>query len=1178
MSTPDTTKTNAPTQNGTPKPDTTQPPTLTLEFLPQYLRCYTEERSSPKKAGYAAQKRAEREAEKREARRNRTKMQVDLDSMGYHGKALIFDTETSITMDQTLKVGCYIICGLDTDEKIALSKSKLLTRELLDSKQESGLFYNPKNIDKKELAIITKFCESHNFKLYTTNEFVTKVFYPIVHDAEALCIGHNLKFDISRLATDWGEAKKAYKGGFTFKLCECNTPASQRLYCPDHPPVKVKTLGSGKALYEFGGVADFKKYNKGGKVERTKMSSPKFLDTMTIGKALLGAGVSGSLLNMGKKFKADIIKTDASEHGRITQKYLEYLVNDVEATFALYKKERELYLKHGLSREIWRIYSEASLGKAYLEEMEFPKFMEKHKEVPKDDIGYFMQTYYGGRAGVHYRHKLIESMYADFKSQYPSVNAIIDLQSVLLAEKIEIIDNTPEVKEFIDTITLEKLQNPETWKQLLTIVEVKPVDDILPIRTTFDETSTNIATPYISGGMPTWYTLADVIVSKLLTGKTPTITRVRTIKATGRVKTKPVKIFGQDDYTIDLSRDDFFTKVIDLRTDVKVNRDKCERGSDDYEFLDSLQNGLKLLANSTSYGVLVEVTPSEHEKEVSGVAYTDRPQTVRSNRLEKPGAYFCPFGAFITAGGRLLLGIAEKLAIDRGLIVAMTDTDSMIFGRSDALEREQFRYSVKEICDWFLPLSPYKNGGAFFELEDTNFLNGKIEPLYFAGVSSKRYALCNIESHPERKKQYKTDIRSLEEIQNEIVIRGFKEHGIVVDSPESYTSELSDTWGLEFQNHRNKWVGEAWYRHIYKLRFNVDAPVRGADDRASDMFINFPQRQRLSLSTWHLYEIYGAPHKKDRSIRPFNFCALYPRLPRGSKPLPVSQREDAKTTPTFYAPAVPINNDTDTLTVFRTDTNEQVIIEIDDMRKITDMLPKYFDHPEAKSTPSNGVGLLHRKDIQVIDHIFIGKEYDEKLGASGALKEDQHQLGYALGVFAMTETRNLFNGVPDWYRQQIADELGVTNGDVYRMMEGYQTAGDVGGPLYNKVKALADKYRRKEASGGPSRQSAKTTGAGQPATEDIRNEITRAENIKSLADLARQSGVSENTLQAAKQGQLVSINVAAKVREVVDLPIRFSIRNELREAGRFFTLKKIADAAKVAYKSVLRAWRGVAKY
>jgi hypothetical protein len=195
-----------------------------------------------------------------------------------------------------------------------------------------------------------------------------------------------------------------------------------------------------------------------------------------------------------------------------------------------------------------------------------------------------------------------------------------------------------------------------------------------------------------------------------------------------------------------------------------------------------MEQGIKLCSNATSYGALVQFDIDERKKKQGTWVYygfNRMRKTARSSKLaedgrneisgykvEKPGKWFAPWGPLIPAGGRLLLAIAEKLALDRGICHAFADTDSMFFVRPDDMERNEFQRRVSEIAGptgWFQALNPYTGNDPVFNIEDVNFKiecskennvvrdekgNGKldkgsIEPLYFFGVSAKRYALAN---------------------------------------------------------------------------------------------------------------------------------------------------------------------------------------------------------------------------------------------------------------------------------------------------------------------------------------------------------------------------------------------------------------------------------------------------
>jgi hypothetical protein len=70
------------------------------------------------------------------------------------------------------------------------------------------------------------------------------------------------------------------------------------------------------------------------------------------------------------------------------------------------------------------------------------------------DVGAAMEGYYGGRSEARIRHQIIECMHADFRSQYPTVNALMKLQDLLLAERVEVVRNSNSSREFLETVTL----------------------------------------------------------------------------------------------------------------------------------------------------------------------------------------------------------------------------------------------------------------------------------------------------------------------------------------------------------------------------------------------------------------------------------------------------------------------------------------------------------------------------------------------------------------------------------------------------------------------------------------------------------------------------------------------------------------------------------------------------
>jgi hypothetical protein len=75
----------------------------------------------------------------------------------------------------------------------------------------------------------------------------------------------------------------------------------------------------------------------------------------------------------------------------------------------------------------------------------------------------------------------------------------------------------------------------------------------------------------------------------------------------------------------------------------------------------------------------------------------------------------------------------------------------------------EFEMRVRKVCGWFDALNPYDQAGSILEFEDRNFATDssrgkRLEPLYCAAISAKRYVLFNLDVCGEpiiRKARYK---------------------------------------------------------------------------------------------------------------------------------------------------------------------------------------------------------------------------------------------------------------------------------------------------------------------------------------------------------------------------------------------------------------------------------------
>jgi hypothetical protein len=316
------------------------------------------------------------------------------------------------------------------------------------------------------------------------------------------------------------------------------------------------------------------------------------------------------------------------------------------------------YRRHPVDRSPDRAYSPASIGKAYLRALgvHLPKLVpEPALDLSPDEVmGFAMASYYGGRSEVRVRRIPVPVAYCDFRSMYPTVNTLMGLWRYLTAQRLRIVDATDWTQDYLERILADDFFRPAAWRDLAVLVEVEPDGDVLPVRAPYagKQGTYTIGLNPLTSSTPVWYTLADCVVAKLVTGRAPRIRRaVRLVPWRWQRSLRPVALRGT--VPVDPRRDDFFREVIRARGAVKrdASMPEAER--------EALQRFLKVLANSTSYGVFVELNRQQGERAEVEVFGGERFVT-EVNAPEEPGDfYFPPLATLITGGARLMLALAE---------------------------------------------------------------------------------------------------------------------------------------------------------------------------------------------------------------------------------------------------------------------------------------------------------------------------------------------------------------------------------------------------------------------------------------------------------------------------------------------------------------------------------------
>jgi hypothetical protein len=409
---------------------------------------------------------------------------------------LLFDTETTIDARQALRFGAF----------------QVHNAARFDS---AGLFFDPETLSPEEIALLQSYAEREGLECMTVTEFIEVVFFRVGYQWRGTIVGFNLPFDLSRLALRHGSARGAtMRGGFTFTLSTK----------PWLPKVQVKHLNSKAALIQFTKPA--RKPETRWELRKHGKRPPKrgtFIDLKTHAAALLSN--SFSLASLGAFLEVEHCKQHVETHGGpLTDGYIGYCLNDVQTTYECYLRLRDKLKAHGLTQtKPSKILSEAGIGKGYLKEMGIRPFLEMQPDFPLALLGQTMSAYYGGRAEVRWRRTITQVLYCDFLSMYPTVCTLQGLFSFVIANRVTWRDATAETRAWVDAITLDELQRPESWKRLTTLVRVSPKADAFPVRAKYDGPSNTIGLNYLTCDEPLWFTLADVIASKLLTGKTPEI-------------------------------------------------------------------------------------------------------------------------------------------------------------------------------------------------------------------------------------------------------------------------------------------------------------------------------------------------------------------------------------------------------------------------------------------------------------------------------------------------------------------------------------------------------------------------------------------------------------------------------------------------------------------------------
>ncbi len=785
------------------------------------------------------------------------------------GWALVFDTETTIDPAQQLNFGAYRIVYRGSNNYVSTVEEGVFYADNLPSRDPAGYatlvdYAATRRPDVTGGTVGPPGqrvpCES-DFQVMSRRDWVEKVLFRCMRMG-AVTVGFNLPFDLSRIAVGASPGIGDNYGAFSLKVWDLEG---------FRPHIIIRNLDSRKSLISTSGITP----------QPPGWTTPRFLDLRTLTSAITDGGFS--LKSACGKWGVEHGKTEVDEHGVITPEYIDYCRRDVQATGELLGKvlrEFESYQVPNLGAD--RALSGASLAKATLRGLGLKSPLERNPGFPVEMLGASMEAFYGGRSEVRTRRVHVPAEVHDFTSMYPTVNALTGLWGLLTADTVTADEDTDRVRDLLDRVTVDDCYRPGTWRDLVGVAQILADGDVLPVRAAFERgESPVIGLQPVHSDRPTWYTIADLVASKILTGRVPTV--VRAVTFTGHGVAEGLKESQLGTLKVDPTVGDMFKLVIELR-----KRPGTDKATGTF---------LKLFANSGAYGIFSEfvVTPHAEPQPMDVTTGDDRFES-SNNATEVPGAWcFPPVAATITGAARLMLALLEKSVIDEGGWWAFCDTDSMAIIVDDSgslipCPGGRYRDSAGNECVRALTpdrtveirerfdtlLNPYDRAVI------PRLLKHEYTEIIYA-VSAKRYATYRIGVKGKVVTYSEKDAVG-NSVEHQMVDRGGevthavnnegekvslgKQHGIgYLLAPDLDRDDLDSPLDTTDRD----WIDAVW-RTV--LERDLDIPETDARVRA---WRNLPAIMRVSVTSPHMLNqvrVLNEGKDWDDQVKPFNFLSM----------------------------------------------------------------------------------------------------------------------------------------------------------------------------------------------------------------------------------------------------------------------------------------------------------------
>ena len=188
----------------------------------------------------------------------------------------------------------------------------------------------------------------HHINLISRDEF-SEAFFHYVYDRRAVCVGQNLDFDLSRIATSFPTSKLEKVDNTAFSLQISNDSRCR-------PRIYIRHLNNHLSFRRF--IQPYAKNKK------NKSRYPGvWIDTKTLVFALTSKSLR--LDKACELFKTEYQKQKTERFDIIDADFIRYNLADVKATFSLYQALLKRIKEYDIPAEPYEIVSPASMGPSH---------------------------------------------------------------------------------------------------------------------------------------------------------------------------------------------------------------------------------------------------------------------------------------------------------------------------------------------------------------------------------------------------------------------------------------------------------------------------------------------------------------------------------------------------------------------------------------------------------------------------------------------------------------------------------------------------------------------------------------------------------------------------------------------------------------------------------------------